>query len=200
MPVLDKPPRKPTIWTAEDLLTLPADRRVELVQGELIEMPPPPGGPHGNATMRLSAFVSAFVLQHGLGDVFSAETGFLIEQAPDTVLAPDFAFVREERMPATLQRGYLALAPDVVLETQSPSDTESGIRYKAQRWLHAGARSVWVMDPERASLTVYRPNTAPEFLNRQDTLSAEDVLPGFTLPLEAVFARIAPVTSEEPER
>jgi Uma2 family endonuclease len=194
-PVADPPAARR--YTAEDLLRLPPDARYELIEGELVEMAPPPGAAHGNTTMRLSAPAAAFVLDNDLGECFTAETGFQVARDPDTVRACDFAFVAKERLPATLPKGYLPFAPDLVMETRSPSETKRMVADKVAMWLLAGARLVWVLDPQAQTVTVYRTSCAPQMVSKTDTLSGEDVLPGFTLTLARVFRPAAPLREAE---
>ena len=137
--------------------------------------------------MRLSAPATAFVLDNDLGECFTAETGFKIAQNPDTVRACDFAFVARERLPAELPKDYLPFAPDLVMETRSPSDTKRMVADKAAMWLLSGARLVWVLDPQAQTVTVYRSGQSPQVLTKSDTLDGADVLPGFTLALVRVF-------------
>src|SRR5262249_16640805 len=87
------------LYTSDELFAMPSNARYELIMGELIAMPPPPGGEHGSRTFTLSIGVGAYVEEHDLGHCFAAETGFKIASDPDTVLAADFAFVRKERLP-----------------------------------------------------------------------------------------------------
>jgi len=106
--------------TANDLFEMPDDgNRYELVKGEL-RMAPPPGSEHGKITMNLAAPLHQHVKSHTLGVVYAAETGFRLESDPDTVRAPDIAFVRAERVKAIT--GYLSGSPDLVVETLSPTD------------------------------------------------------------------------------
>lgn len=185
------PQTVPHLYTADDLLRLPPDARYELIQGELVEMAPPPGAAHGNTTIRLSTPATAFVLDNDLGECFTAETGFQIAQNPDTVRACDFAFVAKARLPAELPKGYLPFAPDLVMETRSPSETKRMVAGKVALWLRAGARVVWVLDPQAQTVTVHRTGHAPHTLNKGDTLGGEEVLPGFTLALDRVFRQTA---------
>ena len=185
------------LYTAEDLLRLPPDARYELIEGELVEMAPPPGAAHGNTTMRLSAPAAAFVLDNDLGECFTAETGFQVARDPDTVRACDFAFVAKERLPATLPKGYLPFAPDLVMETRSPSESKRMVADKVAMWLLAGARLVWVLDPQARTVTLYRAGQTPQILGENDTLGGEDVLPGFTLALARVFRPAAPLREAE---
>ncbi len=180
------------IYTAQELERLPSEARYELVRGELRVMPNN-SAEHGNKTMRLSAPIALFVEENDLGECFAAETRFTIEQEPDTVLAPDFAFVARARLAAIPPKGYLTLAPDVVVETRSPGDTRAEVALKVARWLQAGVQLVWALDPAARVLTVHRANVAPQTLAAGDTLSGEDVLPGFTLPLNRLFREAVPL-------
>ena len=184
-------PLEQRIYTADDLLAMPEDLRVELVRGELIPMPPPPGGEHGNLTERIGARASVFVEDHDLGYTFAAETGFLLARNPDSVKAPDWAFVAKGRLPGGVTEKHVPMAPDLLLETISPSDTRREVAYKMELWLAAGVRMVWELDPAQQRVTVHRANQAPRYLSAADTLSGEDVLPGFELPLSRVFKESA---------
>lgn len=176
------------LYTAEDLKRLSAQGyRYELVRGELIEMPPA-GFPHGIFTDRLTGYLRVYIDEHDLGEGTAAETGFKTEHNPDTVMAPDWAFIAKARIPANWERlGYPPLAPDLVLETGSPGDTKREVTDKVEDWLKAGVRIIWVLDVTARTLTVYRPDTEARTLGLEDTLSGEDVLPGFAYPLRKLF-------------
>jgi Uma2 family endonuclease len=178
------------IYTAQELEQLPNDARYELIRGELCIMPNN-SAEHGNKTMRLSAPITLFVEEHDLGECFAAETRFTIEQQPDTVLAPDFAFVSRDRLAGIPPKGYLLLAPDLVIETRSPGDTHTEVSLKVARWLQAGTQLVWVLDPASRTVTAHRTGIAPQTLGAEDILSGEDVLPGFSLPLQRLFREVA---------
>jgi Uma2 family endonuclease len=177
----------PPLFTASDLLVLPADARYELIRGELIEMTPPPGAEHGKLNSRLGSRISVFAEDHDLGEGFSSETGFLVEQHPDTVIAPDWAFVRKEKLPARTPQGYLTVAPDLVLETRSPSDRPREVVQKVTMWLNAGVRIVWELNPATRTLTVHRKDRLPRVLGPADTVTGEEVLPGFEFALAGLF-------------
>lgn len=178
---------RPTVYTAKDLERLSDEGyHYELIKGELHEMAPP-GGTHGNSTSRLSTFVSYIVIEQDLGETFAAKTGFLVAEDPDTVLAPDFAFVAKERLPDPLPRSYVPVVPDIVLETRSPNDTKREVAEKVQQWLDLGVRLVWELDPKTRLLTVHRSGVPARELGVTDTLSGEDVLPGLAVPVERIF-------------
>lgn len=144
--------------TMEALAALPDDEhRYDLLRGELRRMPPG-GFEHGAIVATVTARLDALVRERRLGRVVGAETGFVLGRDPDTVLAPDAAFVRGERLPPPEQRkGFLELAPDLVVEVVSPSDRASEVTEKALLWLDAGVRLVWVIYPDPRVVAVYRP-------------------------------------------
>ena len=179
------------LYTAEELERLCAQgHRYELIRGELQEMAPV-GLKHANATWRLAGYVHIFLAEHDLGEGFGGEPGCVIASGPDTVLAPDWAFIAKERLPDEIPDKFGAIVPDIVLETRSPNDTCKEVQEKVKLWLQAGARIVWELDPKARVLTVYRPDTEPRTLGIEDELSGEDVLPGFTLPLAKLFRETA---------
>lgn len=143
------------LFTAADLERLPAGERFELIRGELCPMPNN-SAMHGLLTSRLSGPIISFVDEHDLGECFAAETRFTIEENPDTTMGPDFAFVSKQRLQSIPPTGYLRMAPDLVVETRSPSDTQTEYALKIARWLSAGAHCVWALDPATRSLTVHR--------------------------------------------
>ena len=179
------------LYNAEELQQNFGHERYELIRGELRLMPNN-NAEHGNKTEKLAARVTVYVEDNNLGETFAAETRFVIAQNPDTVLAPDFAFVARERLPAVIPSAYLRLAPDIVLETRSTNDTRREVAFKIAQWLNAGVRIVWTLDPIARTLTVHRANVNPRILTIADTLDGEDVLPGFTYPVQRLFPGIIP--------
>jgi Uma2 family endonuclease len=177
----------PPLMTAEDLLeTSIPNKATELVRGRLI-VREPPGSRHGKVAMNLAVRLANHVEPLGAGQIFAAETGFTLFRAPDTVRAPDIAFVRRERLPVPIPAGYLELAPDLVVEVLSPSDRPGEVLAKVGDWLEAGARLVWVIDPERRIARVYRQDGTESSITADGQLDGEDVLPGFLCPLASVL-------------
>jgi len=174
--------------TAEDLLLMPSNhQRHELIKGELTTMAPS-NSQHAVTTMSLGGPLNQYVKSKKLGVVFGAEGGFLIERNPDTVLAPDVAFVSQARIDAIgLPPKFWPGAPDLVVEVVSPSDTVYEVEEKVQAWLAAGSRLVWVINPKRRSVTVYRPSQHPQILLADDTLDGEDVVAGFLISIREIF-------------
>jgi Uma2 family endonuclease len=177
----------PATMTAEELLRLNIPgKRTELVRGQLI-VSEPPGFAHGVIAMRIGERMASFVREQALGGVVAAESGFTLERAPDTVRAPDVGFVRGDRVPDPLPRGYAEFAPDLAVEVLSPGDRPGEVLAKVSDWLRAGTLLVWVVDPIRRSARVYRADGTETFASADDSLSGEDVLPGFSLPLASVL-------------
>src|SRR6188472_1638802 len=125
--------------TAEQLLRLPDDdRRLELIEGELHEIPPA-GAEHGTVAFHIAALLESHITAHQLGRGFAAETGFLLARDPDAVRAPDAAFVsREHAERVGRVLGYWPGAPYLAVEVVSPGDAYSGLHDKAPGWLAAG--------------------------------------------------------------
>ena len=179
------------LLTAEELLRLNIkNKRTELVRGVLV-VREPAGYQHGDIAMRLAAAIFAHVDAHDLGRVFAAETGFTLTRNPDTVRAPDVAFISAARLPDPPPRGFAELAPDLAVEVLSPDDRPGEVLAKVADWLKAGSRLVWVVDPIGASARVYRADGSESILGEADVLRGEEVLPGFECELEVVFRRIA---------
>ncbi len=177
----------PRTMTAEQLLQTPGLGRCELRQGELLMMSPA-GEEHGAIVARITIRLGAFVLERQLGRLFGAETGFLIALNPDTVRAPDVAFVRAERLSPRPGKGYFPGPPDLAVEVLSPNDRASEVLVKVNEWLDAGCRMVWLVDPETRTVTVYRSRNEIRVFGAADPLLGEDVVAGFNIPVAEVFA------------
>jgi Uma2 family endonuclease len=176
------------LLTAEELerLNLP-NKRTELVRGVLV-VREPAGFGQGYVAARFLARVASHVEAHNLGRVFAAETGFTLFRKPDTVRAPDVAFIRAERIPSPAPRGFAEMAPDLVVEVLSPDDRAGEVRDKVDDWLQAGCQLVWVLDPERRRGRAYRPDGSEVALGEGDSFDGEDVLPGFRCALEDLLS------------
>ncbi len=176
--------------TAEQLFQMPEDETqwCELIDGEIVQMSPP-GGIHGVVGGVLGHLLGAFVHKHRLGVVLAAETGFIVSRNPDTVLAPDGAFMRRDRLAAAgVPKAYFAEAPALVWEVVSPRDTVSDVADKMRRWLRFGVELAWVVDPIGRTLTVYRAADDIRVLTEKDVLSGEAVVPGFECKVAELFA------------
>jgi Uma2 family endonuclease len=163
-------------------------KRYELVRGELKTMSPS-GQRHGRIAQRFASRLSQFVEKRGLGVVYAAETGFRLSANPDTVRAPDVAFVTRARVEEVGDiEGFWPGAPDLAVEVLSPGDTYTEVEEKALVWLNAGARAVIVIDPRRSTLTVYRSRSDITVLSEEDSFEGGDLIPGWILRIGELFA------------
>ncbi len=149
---------------------------------------PPAGFEHGDLATRFGIALTSYVTMHKLGRVVIGDIGFKLTADPDTVRAPDVAFVRQERLLAAGPvRGYWAGAPDLVVEVISPNDLYAEVDEKVAEWLEHGARLVFVVNPRRRSAAVHRPGQPVRILGNDDLLDGEDVVPGWILPMRDLF-------------
>ena len=172
------------LMTAEELILLDDGLRHELIKGELLTMSPA-CEEHGEVAMNLSILLGQYIKAHKLGRVCAAETGFKLETDPDTVLAPDIAFIRRERM-GIASKSFRQGAPDLVVEVTSPGDRKRKVQEKAHLWLSLGAKVVWIINPKSRSVEVYQ-DDEHRVLASSDLLSADDVVPGFQITVSSIF-------------
>lgn len=173
--------------TAQDLLRIRIPGKgAELVRGVLM-VKEPPGFLHGAVAARLAQALMVHADARALGMVLAAETGFKLASDPDTVRAPDIAFVRRERIPDPLPTGYAVMAPDLVVEVLSPDDRPGAVLAQVADWLSAGSTLVWVVDPAARRARVYRADGSEAMLGENDALEGDAVLPGFACRLGTIF-------------
>ena len=178
----------PKLLTADDLLRLYSKGvKGELIRGVLHETMAS-GVRHGKIAIRLGGKMDAQVGRDGLGHVFGSDTGVLLERNPDTVREPDLAYVSAERLPPDADiDGYCPVAPDLVVEIKSPSDSEREVDDKATMWLSHGVRMALVINPETGTIRIRQPNLPAIMLAMDDTLDVGEVLPGFSCPVREIL-------------
>jgi len=177
-----------TLVTAAELEQMPDDDsvRIELDEGEIISMPPA-GMDHGDYGTELTILLGGYVKKHGLGKVYSADTGFKL--GDDTVRAPDIAFVRKERLRAVHGAGFGRGAPDLAVEIFSPSDSVRQLMRKVKQYFAAGCHTVWIVYPERREVHVLEAIGTDRLLRPGDSIEAPDLLPGFSAPVDLIFGK-----------
>ncbi len=176
-------------WTADDLLALAdAEERYELVGGDLM-MRSPASPIQGRYAARLVGALASYLEEHELGEVYTAEPGFELRARPEqTVRAPDVAFLRHDKIPPPEQQaGFWPVAPDLVIEIISPSETSQAVQEKVQDYLSAGTRLIWLVYPSTQTVVEYRSSTQIRHLTLGDKLEGGEVLPGFNYPLSRLF-------------
>jgi len=185
-------PAKSFLLTAADLAVLPSELsqgpvRYELEDGTLIIMPVP-GDPHGAIQLRLGAALYTQGEERGHGKAWS-EVGVILKRNPDGVVGPDACFVVTSRLPVvTSPEGFLETIPDIVAEIRSKNDSVAELLRKKDRYLAAGVRVVWLVDPLLRTVTVCGAGQPPAELREPADLLAEPFIPGFCLPLAKLFA------------
>ncbi len=174
--------------TADDLLEMELEPgRYDLIDGELYHMAPA-GEAHGHITMNVILPVGSFVRLHDLGRVYAGEAGFVLARDPDVVVAPEVAFVRNDRLnPDRDQRQFLQVAPDFAVEVISPSDYPKLIREKIVKYMEAGVPLLLVIYPESRTVHVLGVGREPVILSVGDVFDGGDVLPGFRLAVADIF-------------
>jgi Uma2 family endonuclease len=182
-------PLHTSAMTADEFFQLPPIvGRMELVAGEVRTMSPAGFG-HGEFMLNIGEVVRQFVRTHQLGAVSGGDIGFVLSRNPDTVRAPDLAFLRSERVPPGRRLKFIEGPPDLAVEILSPDARASEVAAKTEAWLTAGTRMVWNVDPRNNTVTIHVPSQPPRTLAVADQLDGGDVLPGFSCPVSVVFAQ-----------
>jgi Uma2 family endonuclease len=175
------------LLTADELADMPDEPwRIELVKGR-VAREPPTGYRHGDIGVRLIIRLGGFVEAHRLGRVVNADTGFLLFRNPDTVRAPDVAFVARDRPDVTNPEKFYPAHPDLAVEIASPGNTVRDMVAKMLDYLEAGTRMAWMIDPNSRTVTVYRSCDEIRIVREDGVLDGADVVPGFTLKVAELF-------------
>jgi Uma2 family endonuclease len=175
------------LLTADELEHLAGDDcRHELAAGRLVRMMPV-GYRHGRIVAELLSRLVHHLRGRNIGVALS-EVGFVLATGPDTVRAPDIAFLSLERALPPDTRGFFRGAPDVAIEILSPEERPLGIRAKVDEYLSAGVQLAVVVDPESRSVTLSRRLLPPVvFRDGDDVIDLGDVIPGFRFELRDIF-------------
>jgi Uma2 family endonuclease len=182
MPTMQTTP----VTTAAQLLELDEPGfRHELVRGDLRRMSLN-GHWHGSVAGRICGLLGHQVQRENLGRVQVA-AGFWLERDPDTVRAPDVAFVVASRVRAARASGFFEGPPDLAIEVTSENDSYADVVEKALFWIACGTRLLWIVEPFVGIVTVYRPDGSQRALRDDDELTGGDVLPGFSVRVRELF-------------
>ncbi|HEY7031643.1 MAG TPA: Uma2 family endonuclease [Thermomicrobiales bacterium] len=175
------------LYSIDDLMAMPTDQPWELWEGELQKVPGA-GGEASDIAGEILVHIRLHVKPRKLGIATGADGTYILAHDPPTVVVPDVAFVRWERLPGRVRPdGYIPVAPDLAVEVRSPTDRSGDINAKLERYRHAGVPLVWWVDPKRRAVRVYRHGELAAELGDGDVLDGEDILPGFTLPVSEIF-------------
>lgn len=179
-------------WCSDaDLMEMSAqnpEMRFERNADGTLETMSPTGGFSGNRELKAGASLLNWVESQGLGEVFGPSTGFKLKNK--AIRSPDAAFVSTERLPQdweTREDQFLDLAPDFIIEIRSSTDSLEKLKRKMQEYIENGVRLGWLIDRKNQQALVYRSDGTVTQYPAGATLSGEDVVSGFTLPLSRVI-------------
>ena len=190
-PAVPQPPTtlpKEKLLTGAEALTLGITQPFELVKGKIIYMDYT-GDEHGIIESEIARHLGNFVVTRHLGWVLTGEVGLYTQRAPDTVRGVDVIVISRQRLAAPSGKA-LQVAPELVVEIVSPSDRWSELRNKIAEYFAIGVERVWIVEPEKKQLLVYRTPTEFTQLTQQESVRGEGILEGFTLPLHELFAAL----------
>lgn len=180
-----EPTSQMRLITGEEFARMVGYEHCELVNGRILQMPPP-GDEHGSVQLLIGAALLAFVSIHKLGRV-RAEVGIYVSRVPDTVRAPDAVFISNERYAQKETSAFLDIAPDLVVEVLSPGNTWEEMTQKMREYFAIGVRLVWIVSPSSRAVFAYRSLTDVREFAATDELPGDDVLPGFSVPVASLF-------------
>lgn len=174
--------------SAAEFEQLYTGKRAELRRGQVHEYMPA-GGRHGLVAVRIGAELALAAQRARVGVAFAAETGFVLQLGDtESVMAPDAAFVRYERLPEDgVPSGFCRFAPDLAVEVVSPNDSYTDVREKVGDWLAGGVQAVWVVDPQRRTVEIWRADGSVQSLTEDEMLESPELLPDFRLQVRELF-------------
>jgi len=172
--------------TGDELLAMGDIGPCELIEGRIVPMTPT-GSEHGVIESNLSRHLGNFVADKKLGKVMNGEVGIFTRRRPDSVRGADIAFVSRERLADRPAKGFLTVAPELVVEIVSPSDRWQDVRQKIEEYFAIGVQRVWIVEPDNRDVLVYSASTEMRKLGEGDLLTGEGVLEGFSLPVAELF-------------
>jgi Uma2 family endonuclease len=176
-----------THYTPEDLLAMPDGKSYELVRGQLVERNM--GAESSRVGGRLYSRLDRFCDEHNLGIAWPADNGYqCFPHDPDRVRRPDVSFVHHGRLPGDVPpKGWVRIPPDLAVEVISPNDRVYELDEKLADYRMVRVPLVWVINPERRTVTVYQVDRPIRLLFEDDELSGEDVIPGFRCPIREIL-------------
>ncbi|MBV8378558.1 MAG: Uma2 family endonuclease [Verrucomicrobia bacterium] len=175
--------------TVENYKLLPeTGPRYQLIQGDLY-MAPAPNRFHQEISRNLQFELHSYLKRTDVGKLFDAPFDVYLDET--NVFQPDLIVVLNERLGILTEDGAEG-APELVVEILSPKTRRLDLVNKKQEYARAGVRELWIIDPEPRTITVHQfclgGVEKTRQIERRDTL-ATDLLPGFQLPVEAIFER-----------
>lgn len=179
-------PEQERLITGEELARMVGVGLCELIDGRIVPMSPT-GDLHGGVEVSFGEVLRTFVRLRKLGKVRGGEVGIYTRRNPDRVRAADVLYISNERYAKRKSKSYLDVAPELVVEILSPGDSAQELTQKLREYFAIGVRLVWVADPEARIVYAYRSLTDVREFKEGDTLTGDDVLPGFSVPVAQLF-------------
>ncbi len=176
-----------TMVTVREFLELlePDGQRMELIGGEVVTMSLG-GFQHEVVKSNVNRVLTVWLAQNPLGAAVFNETGFQVDER--NCLIPDVSIVREDHLvPGTT--GLIERGPEIAIEVVS-SETAARLEEKIELYLAHGSKSVWVVFPEQRVVRIFSADGQARKFEQSDTLEDDGVLPGFRVPLAAIFNRL----------
>jgi Uma2 family endonuclease len=153
----------------------------ELLEGEHIVLPPAKFR-HNSLQHKLLRLLQPYIDQHQLGDV-RVEAGFKL--SAETWLQPEVSFIRAAQLRKPQPAGYIEGAPAIAVEIASESNTAAQLDRKMEQYFAHGSEEVWVVYPETRKVRIHFPDGSSRTASND---FKSDVFPGWSVPLDAVFA------------
>jgi len=173
-------------WSDQELLSFPKDGcKREIIDGELVMSPA--SSFHGAIIMRIAGPLFMFVSSARLGELLDGQTGCRLSDGD--LLSPDISFVTAARWKAHRQTSevFFGGGPDFLVEVLSPDDTIGRIEGKLEKCFRERTRLAWIVHPRTRRVHVYRTGGVDLVLKEGQALSGDELFPGFTLNIAAIF-------------
>jgi Uma2 family endonuclease len=175
------------VVTADELSAMGSDAPYDLIEGELHEVSPS-WVKASIISQAISGWMTPFVREHSLGFITGEQGGYLLSQDPDTVVAPDLAFVQTHRIPIGYDfESFFPGPPDLAVEVVSPSDSQAEVFRKLARYAAANCPVVWIIYPAQRAVTVHELGEPPKTFQEGEVLTGGEILPGFELAVSEIF-------------
>lgn len=175
------------------------DRRVELDEGEIVDVPSPTRT-HGYHCWLVVSILTNYVMKRGSGYLLTNDCGIIVSRKPDTVRGADVILFLKALEEKDFEYKYVEDVPDLIVEVISPSDTDKRVNRRVSQYLARGIPLVWLIDFEEVTVTVCRPNEFPKVLDETDELSGNGVLPGFSCKVADLFKLPAKKNARRPRK
>jgi len=176
---------EPKLMTADEYVNRSDDGRwVELINGEIVEMPP--SSPRNTVLAGWILYLLAgFIIPRKLGYLSMADGGYRV--SPTSVMQPDVGFITRARA-GGLSGKVFPVAPDLAIEVISPSERVGKINEKLHAYLDGGTPYVWLVYPESRSVEIYTAVGQYTTIEESDTIDGGDLLPEFTVTGKELFS------------